>query len=93
MNRSLTTTKNITEVAHRFARMVSFRKRYLPISQNWNASTERLVAPSPAASSPPLSHFSSPRLLYFPYESLRHFMSGLFVSQPPFPFQVWPDLE
>ena len=27
----------------------------LPISANWNASTERLVAPSPAASHPPLS--------------------------------------
>ena len=47
---------------------------------------------------PPLSHFFSLRLLYLPCESLWlislfHFMSGLFVSQPPFPFQVWPDLE
>ena len=40
----------------------------LPISPNWNASTERLVAPSPAASCPPLSLFFSPRL-YLPYES------------------------
>ena len=42
----------------------------LPITPNWNAYNERLVAPSPAAFSPPLSHFSSPRLLYLPYESL-----------------------
>ena len=33
------------------------------------ASTERLVAPSPAASRPPLSLFFSPRLLYLSYES------------------------
>ena len=33
------------------------------------ASTDRLVAPSPAASRPPLSHFFSPRLLYLPFES------------------------
>ena len=26
-------------------------------------------------------------------DSFRHFMSGLFVSQSPFPFQVWPDME
>ena len=39
-------------------------------SPNWNASTKRLVAPSPAASRPPLSHFFSPRLLYLPFESL-----------------------
>ena len=44
-----------------------------------------------AASRPPLSHFFSPRLLYLPYESpslisLFYLMSGLFVSQPPFPF-------
>ena len=31
--------------------------------------TERPVAPSPAASRPPLSHFFSPRLLYLSYES------------------------
>ena len=53
---------------------------------------------SPATSRPPLSHILSPRLLYFPYESpwlisLCHLTSGLFVSQPPFSFQVWPDLE
>ena len=70
----------------------------LSISLNWNASTKRLVAPSPDASLPPLSQFSSLRLLYLPYESprlisLHHLMSGLFVSQLPFPFQVWPDLE
>ena len=34
----------------------------LPISPNWNASIERLVAPSPVASRPPLSHYFSPRL-------------------------------
>ena len=66
------------------------------ISPNWSASTKRLVAPSPAASSPPLSHFFSPRLLCFDYElprliSLFHPTSGLFVSQSSFPFQVWPD--
>ena len=42
---------------------------FLRISPNWNASTERLVAPSPAASRPPLSLYYSPRLLYLPYES------------------------
>ena len=41
----------------------------LPISPNWNASTERPVAPSPAAFRPPLSLCFSPRLLYLPYES------------------------
>ena len=77
--------------------MVSFLKRYHyhPI---WNASTGRLVAPSPAASRPPLSHFFSLRLLYLPYEppwliSLCDLMSGLFVSQSPFPLQVWPDMK
>ena len=45
-----------------------------------------------------LSHFFSPRLLYLPYEStwlisLFHLISGLFVSQPPFLFQVWLDLK
>ena len=70
----------------------------LPMSPNWNASTERLVAPSPAASRPPLSHFFSPRLLHLPDESpwltsLFFLISGLFVSQPPFLFQVWPDFE
>ena len=74
-----------------------FLSSALPISPNWNASTERPVAPSPAASRRPLSLFFSPRLLYLPYESpwlisLFHLMSGLFVSQPPFLFQVWPDL-
>ena len=34
-----------------------------------NASTKRLVAPSPAASRPPLSHFFSLRLLYLPFKS------------------------
>ena len=41
----------------------------LPISPNWNAFTEQLVAPSLAASRPPLSHFFSLRLLYLPYKS------------------------
>ena len=40
------------------------------ILPNWNASTKRPVAPSPAASCPPLSLYYSPRLLYLPYESL-----------------------
>ena len=75
-----------------------FLSKALPIPPNWNASIERLVAPSPAASRPPLFHFFSPRLLYLPYEPLRlislfYLMSGLFVSQPPFPSHVWPDLE
>ena len=53
--------------------------------------------PLPAASRPPLSHFFSLRLLYLSFESawlisLFHHMSRLFVSQPPFLFQVWPDL-
>ena len=34
------------------------------MSPNWNASTERPVAPSPAASRPPVSLYYSPRLLY-----------------------------
>ena len=40
-----------------------------PISPNWNASTERLVAPSPAVSRSPRSYFFSPRFLNLPYES------------------------
>ena len=46
-----------------------FLSEALPISPNWSASTERPVAPSPAASRPPISLFFSPRLLYLPYES------------------------
>ena len=70
----------------------------LSTSLNWNACTERLVAPSPDASCPPLSQFSSLRFLYRPYKSPRlislyHLMCVLFVSQLPFPFQDWPDLE
>ena len=42
----------------------------LPRLPNCNAFTERLVAPSPAVSRPPLSHFSSLSLLHLPYESL-----------------------
>ena len=38
-------------------------------SPNWNASTERLVAPSPAASRLSLFHFSSLKLFYLAYES------------------------
>ena len=68
-----------------------FLSQALPISWNWNALTERPVAPSPAASRLPLSHFFFLRLLYLPYESpwlilLFHLMSWLFVSQPPFLF-------
>ena len=44
-------------------RIIFFLK---PTSPNWNASTERPVAPSPAASRPPLSHFYSLRLFYPP---------------------------
>ena len=41
---------------------------------NWKVSAERLVAPSLAASCPPLSHFSSLRLLYLPLRvTLTHF--------------------
>ena len=47
-----------------------FLSQALPISPNWNAFTERVVAPSPAASRRPLSLYYSPRLLYLPYESL-----------------------
>ena len=59
---------------------------------------EWLVTPSPSAYRLSLSHFSSLRLFHLPYESpwpisLRHLMSRLFVSQPPFPFQVWPDMK
>ena len=35
----------------------------LPISPNWNAFTRQIIAPSPAASRPTLSYFSSLRLL------------------------------
>ena len=67
----------------------------LPI---WNAFTERLVAASPAASRPPLYHFSYLKRLYLSFEpprliSLCHLITGPFVSQPPFTFQVWPDLS
>ena len=41
----------------------------LPISPNWNAFTDRPVAPSSAASRPSLSLFFSPRLFYRPFES------------------------
>ena len=52
-----------------------------------------LVASSSAISRPLLSHFSSLRRLYLPYESPRsispcHLMSGRVVFQPPFPFYV-----
>ena len=46
-----------------------FLSQASPISPNWNASTQRPVAPSSAASRPPLSLFFTPRLLYLPYES------------------------
>ena len=64
---------------------------------NWNAFTERLVAPSPATSRLPLYLFSSLRCHYLSYESDRfislcRLMSGLFVSQLRFPFHVWPKL-
>ena len=69
--------------------MVSFFKRY---------QYHQIGTLPPAASHPPLSHLFSLRLLYLPYESpwlisLFRVMSGLFVSQPPFLYQVWPDLE
>ena len=61
----------------------------LPISQIETNFTERLVAPSPAASRLPLFLFSSLRRVYLPYESPQlvlpcHLMSGPFVFQPPF---------
>ena len=43
-----------------------FFSKHVP---NWNAFTERPVAPSPTASRPPLSLFFSPRLLHLLYES------------------------
>ena len=49
---------------------VGFLSYALPIPPNWNAFTEWPVAPSLAASRPPLSHFTSPRLFFFSYESL-----------------------
>ena len=45
-----------------------FFSKTLPMSPNWNASTERPVAPSLAASCPPTSLCFSPRLLYPPYK-------------------------
>ena len=80
-----------------FTRMVSFPKRYQfhqigmpPPSGQSNHHRLPLVLPYP--------HFFSLRLLILPYESLWpislfHLMSGLFVSQPPFPFQVWADVK
>ena len=80
-----------------FTRMFSFSQRY-QYYESLNAFTEWPVAPSSPASHPPLSLFSSLSDLYFPYWSpglilLCHIMSRHFVSQPPFPFRVWPDLE
>ena len=40
----------------------------LPTVPQWNVFTERLVTPSPTASRPTLSHFSSLRHLYLSYE-------------------------
>ena len=48
----------------------------LPTLPNRSSSIKRLVAPSPTASHPPLSRFSSLRCRYLPYESLFHLMSG-----------------
>ena len=70
----------------------------LPISPDWGASAGRLVVPFPAASRLPLSHFFSLGLLCLACGSpwlisLFYLMDGLFVSRPPFLFQIWPDLE
>ena len=51
-----------------------FLSEALPILPNWNAFTERPVAPSPAASRPPLSLFFFPRLFLPPLRvTLTHF--------------------
>ena len=63
-----------------FTRMVSFLKR--SISSNWNAFTGRLIAPSPAASHPPLSHFSSLGLLFL---TLTHFALSFYKRALRFP--------
>ena len=70
-----------------------FLSEALLIIPNGNAFTKHLVMSSPATSHPPLSCFSSLRPPYLPYQSpelisLCHLMSGPFISQPPFPFQV-----
>ena len=75
-----------------------FLSQVLPIPPNLNASTKQPVAPSLTSFRPPLCHFFSPKLLYLPYKSpwlisLFRLMSRPFVSQPPFLFKVWPDLE
>ena len=54
----------------------------LPALPCWNASTERPVAPSPAASRSSLSHFSSLRHLYLPYKSPRLISPCLLMSGP-----------
>ena len=76
--------------------MVSFSKRY---------QYHQIGTPPPSGQS---RHHRLPLVLPYSTSSLRGFftsptshpdsfhllfMSGLFVSQPPFPFQVWPDLE
>ena len=82
----------------------SLALRTLP---NWNAFTERLVTPSPAAfcfllillllteaSLPSLRVTLTHFALSF-YERailLSHLINGPFASQPSFAFQVWPDL-
>ena len=65
---------------------------------SWNVFTERPVALSPATSRPRVFHSSSLRRLYLLYEpfwliSSCHLMSGLFVSQSLFQFQVCPSLK
>ena len=75
-----------------------FLSRTLP---SWNAFTERLVAPSPAASRPSLYHFFSLRFFYFPYKPPRlisfcHLMSGLFFPNLLFYFcfgQTWSEAK
>ena len=80
----------------RFTRMVSFPKRY---------QYHQIGTPPPSGQS---RHHRLPLVLPYPTSSLRGFftsptshpdsfhsylMSRLFVSQPRFLFQVWPDLE
>ena len=67
----------------------SFLSWALPVPPSWGASAGRPVAPSSAASRPPLSllgFFASPAGLI----SLFYLVGGPFVSRPPFLFRVWP---
>ena len=65
---------------------------------NWNAFTERLVAPSPAASHPPLSHFFSLRFFYLPQDSFLPVILWVGPSSPKLFFhfrfgQTWSEIK